>query len=600
MTRTALIRAWPIVAIAALLPIWLVGLFSRCYWTPDEPREADIAWRMMTQPDKSIPQLAGKPFAEKPPLTYWLAAASMSVLGPTPGGARLPNLIYAMISLLAVAALANGIRDWLAAIVAGLAAGSFLLAYQVSIWLAADAPLVAGVSVALLGLYRGFTADRGREKLAWYTLMHLGMLGGFLAKSAIGWMVPGLALLVLIVWERRWREFTCWVLYAGFLLQLGGIGYWIWTVAQRSDGAEELKVLFWYNLVGRFVAVPAAAGYEYAHGHRQWFGRYLLEAPAFLAPWTLLAIAAGRHAYRQIRAGGADALPWKFVVAVIVPLTLLLSLSSTARGIYFAPVLPAVGLMIGLWASERLATPDRIELWLLRATAWLVLGVIGVTALTVPVMIFGARDSGVLEVLRAAGGIAACLGAAALGVAASRRMAVPETLAGLTRLYAAFVVLVTGIGIFMFPIISSWQDLRHVADEVRQVSGSNQLVLYQPDETTIAMLDYDSSAPSPVNVTATDEKSAQTVVAALLVHDVNLRILVKLPGHAPGPVSAILRRIHLAPRLREPLPRGSAAGLSDALALKVERMIELPEGRRYALLAQNHADGRVALKPQSD
>jgi 4-amino-4-deoxy-L-arabinose transferase-like glycosyltransferase len=584
---TGLTRAWPVVVIGALLPIWLIGLFGRSYWTPDEPREADIAWHMMTQPDKSIPEFAGNTFAEKPPLAYWLAATSMSLLGPTPAAARLPNLIYAVTTVLAVAGLARAMRDSVAAVVAGLAAGSFQLAYQVSIWLVTDAPLVAGVSVALLGLYRGLSADRGRGKFAWYTLMHVGMLGGFMAKGAIGWIVPALAFLMLIVWQRLWRELKCWELYAGFAIQAGAIAYWTWNIAQRSDAAEELKVLFWYNLVGRFVAVPAATAYEYTRGHHNWFGKYLLQSPAFLAPWTMLAIGAGRHAYRRIRAGGADTLPWKFIVAAIVPTTLLLSVSSTARGIYLAPVLPAVGLMIGVWASERLAAPDRIELGLLRATWWLVIGVIGVAALTVPLMIVGARDSGVFDLWRAAAGITACVGAAALVVVAIRRLAVPAPLAALARLYAAFAILVTGVGIFMFPIINGWQDLRRIAAELRQLSGSDRLVLYQPDETTIAMLDYDSSAPAPINVGADDEKTAQATIAALLARDTNLRVLVRLPGHAPGPVSASLRRWHLARAARDPLPGSSAARLSSALGLQVERVFELPEGRRYALLHRN-------------
>ncbi|HZF27468.1 MAG TPA: glycosyltransferase family 39 protein [Steroidobacteraceae bacterium] len=584
-----LMRAWPVFVVAALLPIWLVGLFGRSFWTPDEPREADIAWHMMRQTDKSIPEFAGKPFAEKPPLAYWAVATSMSALGPTPGAARLPNLLYAMITVLAVAGLAKAMRDEVAAVVAGLAAGSFQLAYQVSIWLVTDAPLVACVAVALLGLHRGLIAARGRAKLAWYILMHVGMLGGFLSKGAIGWIVPGLAFLVLLAWERRWHELKCWELYAGFAIQVGAIGYWIWNVAQRSDGAELLKVLFWYNLVGRFVDVPAAAGFEYARGHHNWFGKYLLQAPAFLAPWTLLAIAAGRHAYQRIRAGGTETLPWKLIVAVIVPGTLLLSISSTARGIYVAPLLPAVGLMIGLWVSERLAAPDRIELGLLRATAWVVVGVIGVVALAVPIMIVGARDGGVFDLPRVAVGITACLGAAALVIVAIRRMAIPQPLAALARLYAAFAILVTGVGIFVFPIIDSWQDLRRIASEVRQFSGSNQLALYQPDETTIAMLDYDSSAASPVEVNADDEKPAQQAIAALLARDANVRVLVQLPGHASGPLSMALRRWHLARRLHDQPQDSSAARLARALGLNVERVIEVPEGRRYVLLERTPA-----------
>ena len=47
--------------LGALLLMWCVGMFGRGYWTPDEPREADIAWRMSWQADKAVPLLAGKP-----------------------------------------------------------------------------------------------------------------------------------------------------------------------------------------------------------------------------------------------------------------------------------------------------------------------------------------------------------------------------------------------------------------------------------------------------------------------------------------------------------------------------------------------------------
>src|SRR5271155_5069447 len=83
---------------AALLSIWCVGLLGRGYWTPDEPREADIAWRMSWQPQKAVPVLAGEAFCEKPPLTYWIAAAAIESFGPAAWAARLPNLLYALIT----------------------------------------------------------------------------------------------------------------------------------------------------------------------------------------------------------------------------------------------------------------------------------------------------------------------------------------------------------------------------------------------------------------------------------------------------------------------------------------------------------------------
>src|ERR1700722_6821416 len=129
---------------ATLLAIWCVGMFGRGYWTPDEPREADIAWRMSWQADKAVPLLAGEAFCEKPPLTYWLSAGPLRPFGTAALGARLPNLLYALITALGVGLLARRCAGGLAGVVAAAAVSTLLLSYQVAIWLAPDAPLLAG------------------------------------------------------------------------------------------------------------------------------------------------------------------------------------------------------------------------------------------------------------------------------------------------------------------------------------------------------------------------------------------------------------------------------------------------------------------------
>jgi 4-amino-4-deoxy-L-arabinose transferase-like glycosyltransferase len=101
-------RAW---AAAALLlcTLWLAGVATRSVWTPDEPREFALSLSMQQQPGLAVPLLAGEPFLEKPPLTYWAAAATMALAGRNAVAARLPNLLYGMITVLAAAWLAAGL-----------------------------------------------------------------------------------------------------------------------------------------------------------------------------------------------------------------------------------------------------------------------------------------------------------------------------------------------------------------------------------------------------------------------------------------------------------------------------------------------------------
>jgi len=200
------------------------------------------------------------------------------------------------------------------------AVSTFLLSYQVAIWLATDAPLLATVSVALLGTYVGFYATSSRERLRGYLLMHAALGLGFLSKSAVAWMVPAMTILTLSIWEKRWRELFRWELYAGLLLQAALILTWVWFVYRGDNGAEHLKVFFWNNLVGRFSAVDAPPELQYAAAHRNFPGKYLIELPLYLFPWTLLVIAAARRAWRQRQTALHDNRAVRFALAALEPL----------------------------------------------------------------------------------------------------------------------------------------------------------------------------------------------------------------------------------------------------------------------------------------
>src|SRR2546430_3045730 len=134
--------------------------------------------------------------------------------------------------------------------------------------------------------------------------MHLGAALGFMAKSAPGWLVPALALVTLVVWERRWPELRGWELYAGLLLQGLIIGPWLLAVARTEHGAEALRALFWNNVVGRFPQVAAPAALDYTTGHRNTAGKYLLELPLYLLPWTFAVAAALCRAWSRVREAG--------------------------------------------------------------------------------------------------------------------------------------------------------------------------------------------------------------------------------------------------------------------------------------------------------
>src|SRR5450631_4378413 len=82
-----------------LLLLALLGC-NRGLWTPDEPREAEISREMALSPGV-IPTLNGERFIEKPPLYYWLVAATYRISGgPSVLAARAVSVAAGLATLL--------------------------------------------------------------------------------------------------------------------------------------------------------------------------------------------------------------------------------------------------------------------------------------------------------------------------------------------------------------------------------------------------------------------------------------------------------------------------------------------------------------------
>ena len=574
---------WTVRILLALAPIWLIAMLDRGLWTPDEPREADIAWRMSQQSDRTLPQLAGTLFLEKPPLTYWMSAAGLRLFGDSAAAARAPNVLYAAITTLAVGALAYAVAGNTAAIVTALVAGTALILFRVTAWLAPDGCLLAGCALSLLGTWLGFSAADGRRKLFGYSLMHLGAAIGFMAKSAPGWMAPALALATLIAWERRWSELRRWQLYAGLILQVAIIGPWIYAVTRTSQGQEALSTLFWHNIVGRFTRISAPAGLDYTSAHRNTIGKYFIELPVYLLPWTLLVTAALKRAWDRIRVPGPAGTPWRFALSASLPFLIVLSVAATARDIYSAPALLGLALLVGLWTVDAQLSPTRFDKFALRWTRWLV-AIIATCFALFPAVLSLATSHAIYLV--------ATVTALAVVAVATRLSARALQRGDLQRsfewTYTSYATALCMMALATFPAIDRWHDLNQLARHINTDSAHDELALLFPDETTVAMLD--DGLRTPFTVLSNDSIDAATdqvnrtpeqlVTHWFTAHGPNARVLVLLPGHAPGELTQFFARFH---PIQQP-DDGTVAKLTTEGVASLLHRYDVPQGRRYALL----------------
>ncbi len=478
MTRTVAARL-----ALLLIPIVCVGLFGRVLYTPDEPREGSMVVAMADQADLSLPTLAGHPFAEKPPLLYWLGGIAVKLLGPTPSVMRLPGLAYWLGAVLAITVLVARAAGTQAGFAAGLVTGTALQLYQVGMWLATDAPLVAGVALSLLGCFSALTTEVQTQRRQGYGLFHAGLAIAFFAKGFPGWMVPACAFLTLVVWERRFRELWSVELWAGAGALLLLIGAWVAWVAHSVGGFESLKVMFWYNLVGRAVVVNAPGDLQYAKGHLNTPAKYLFELPMYLLPWTALALAACRKLPRAVQRADREGTAWRLAVGAIVPATVLLSFAATARGVYYGP--PALGfaILIGLYVGAAGAVLDRWDRWAWRLTGWLIAAMAVVLGLLAMLANFAPLD-------RSPGSMAWGLLAAVtmLVVVFLSVRTVKITAACLPTLAVAFALTLTAIAGPLYFKLNQWLSLEYLAQRIDASRQHHPLQLLDPDETTLALV----------------------------------------------------------------------------------------------------------------
>jgi len=568
----------------ALTLAWAVGILGRGYWTPDEPREADISWRMSWQSDKAVPLLAGEAFCEKPPLTYWVAGTTIRMFGKAAWVARLPNLFYALITALSVGLLARRAAGPMAGWAAAAAISTFLLSYQAVIWLATDAPLLAAVSVALLGAYRGFYAQDSRDRLRGYTLMHAALGLGFLSKSAAAWMVPVLTLGTLMGWERRWRELLRWELYAGLALQAALILVWVWFVYRGENGLDHLKVFFWNNLAGRFAHVDAPQELQYAAGHRNTPGKYFLELPTYLWPWTFLVAAAARRAWLERRAPAHANRALRFAVACIVPTLVLLSLAATARNVYLAPAMPGFALLLAWWVATSARAHDAWDLRAVRVTAaLLVLAALGfgVALVGLGLDAWGSTSAAVL----AGFGVMGMLGviaAAALALVAETAARRGQMQRGPYALVLAYCVLLALPAAAIYHVVDGYQDFQVIGRAIGKDSAGGSLILWAPDETTRAFLDLFARTNVDL-VRAHEDEGGVVRLRELMASRPRAFVVAQWPGRDMTPT--VRRMAHaLGLKLDTASLEPAAPPWAVAADLKVVHLYALPNGRRYALL----------------
>ena len=222
-------------AVTLLVLVWLAWTaWARPLMLPDEGRYVGVAWEMLRSGDWLTPTLNGLPYFHKPPLFYWITAASLWLFGQHEWAARVASLLGAV---LGATALYLFIRRW--SNEHSARAGLVVLLAQPLWFVAAQFAnldmLVAGcISATIVLLAHGsLLADHGKPWRAVLTGAWAMAALGVLAKGLIGFVLPAVVIFVWLVLQKRWRSLFALLWWPGILVFLAMTAPWFVAMQQR-------------------------------------------------------------------------------------------------------------------------------------------------------------------------------------------------------------------------------------------------------------------------------------------------------------------------------------------------------------------------------
>jgi 4-amino-4-deoxy-L-arabinose transferase-like glycosyltransferase len=307
---------------------------------PDEGRYSEVAREMIETGDWLVPHFWYLPHMDKPPMTYWLVAASMKVFGQNEWAVRLPVALAGISGVWAAFCLGCMLGGRRVGLWSALILQSGIFYFAMARMLTTDIFLTQFTAWAVYFFWRSWVAvgmGRQREFFAWHLPGWVAIALGFLTKGPVALAIPLAAFAALLVFRRQETPKIVFAgLLAGFLLFLILAAPWYLAVFARVPNSAH------YMILGQ------AAGHLLGttiKDRKGFLGYYFPVLAIEFLPWTLLLGWLWRRAHwRSLEAKAREG--WLLLNAWAIFTFILFSLSHSKLPAYILPIFPALAVLL--------------------------------------------------------------------------------------------------------------------------------------------------------------------------------------------------------------------------------------------------------------
>jgi len=226
--------------LSILLPLLLTVLIyfgtttDRAVIDYDEGYYAQAAKHMVESGDWVTPYANGVRFLEKPPLLYWITAASFSLFGINEFALRLPTALAVIALVWIIMQMARRASGEKAALIAGLCMACSVGTYLFTRETLHDVWLVLFIALALYAFQKWYMAPL--HCLYPALLFYVAIAGAMLCKSLVGVAFPIGIVAMFYLLSREWPKWRSLYLVPGSLVFLILTVPWHWLAEIRNEG----------------------------------------------------------------------------------------------------------------------------------------------------------------------------------------------------------------------------------------------------------------------------------------------------------------------------------------------------------------------------
>ena len=477
---------------------------------PDEPRYASIARDMAASGDWVTPRLHGEPWLEKPILYYWVAALGYRVLGDGELAARLPSVLGALTTMLALGWVA---WRFYGPTTAALFALVFPSSVAVLVFARAATPdmlFTSALALALAAAAPLILLNPRRAVWAYQVAFGAALGLAVLAKGPAGVVLAGASTVIGALLTTRGAR--VWRLAGPWALASFGIVALPWYVLCTLRNPEFVQVFFVSHNVQRFLA-PV-----FQHEQPFWyFGPVLLLG---LAPWTAAIVATVREAATRLTRRAWTGSPSIFLASWVLFPVAFFSFSQSKLPGYVLPAVPAAALLLAHALARTIQHTRRHARALGLATA-AVLGAMTVTFIVAPGIESAGVEAGAVRPL------AGILGAAALAAGYAGNRGQLHTVVAVSALGVALTL--WQLNAMLLPRLDPLISTRAAARGAADLADGGPVHAYELHRTWHYGLEYyldqqvlEWTRQDPAgSVVMTTDRGMRTMQA----HDAGLRVL---------------------------------------------------------------------------